>query len=206
MTPPKGLNEDELLAWFEEHSRYHEDVPDNGRYSVYDPRTSSSRLFSDDTRELFTRFDSFYHGRTHLYFANCTQFPDRGPEVGLLNGMIDSEIDITLATLRKYCVQIEYWAELMGYERTAAQGLTLARDHGVSFHRGKFGSHRAYFVRHSAIEYIWLPESYVKEVRVRRQLRYQLPIGDVRACRTAMEARPRFGDYMYMKIFRPEGK
>lgn len=199
-TPPKGLNEDQLHAWFDENARYHEQSPGSGKYSVTDPRTPSKSLFSDDTRELWTRFDSLYGGRTHLYLANCTQFPDRGPELGNLNELVENAIDVSLPTLKRYCVQLEYWAELMGYGNTP-KDLKLADDYHVKYQRGKFDGQRAYFIVHSGIEHIWLPEDYVSKVRRRHRLRFTLPIGDVRACRTAIECQPKFGG---LKVFRPE--
>jgi hypothetical protein len=157
-------------------------------------------LFSDDTRELFTRFESIYCGRTHRYLANCTQFPQRGDEFDWLEGMLDTEIDISLKTLRKYCIQLEYWAELMGYGRTPEE-LKLADDYHVTYHRGKFNGERAYYVKHSGIEHIWLPEEAVSRIMRRRNNRFHGIIGDVRACRTAVECEPKFEG---LRVFRPQ--
>ncbi len=91
----------------------------------------------------------------YQYFKSCV---DHSPgEVPALSAMVDDAIDVTLATIRKHCGGFNAWAMVMGYAKTRREGLVIADDWAVSYHRSKYNGKRCYYVRWSAIEYIWLP-------------------------------------------------
>lgn len=175
--PPKGLDADQLHEWFSEHARHMPDAPASGRYYVCDPFTNSMRLFSDDTRELFTQFLDLYRGCTFLYWANCTQFPESGRDYEHLEELVNNTRDITYGTLRKRCVQLDYWAELMGYDGQ----LRLPDDYHVGFHKSRYDGQVAYYVQHSGIEHIWLPRKYVECQKNKLEMQIASPVGDVRS-------------------------
>lgn len=69
--------------------------------------------------------------------------------------MVDQALDVTYETLQSHCIGLDQWAKQMGYESTSRVGLTLKDDFAVSYHRSEYNGRRCYYVRHSAIEYIW---------------------------------------------------
>jgi hypothetical protein len=87
------------------------------------------------------------------YFKSCVDHAP--PEVAALNAMIEAETDITLRTMRGHCAGLAEWAADHGYEANKRHGLTLAGDWHVSYHRSTYGGKRCYFLRWSAIEFIW---------------------------------------------------
>ncbi len=90
----------------------------------------------------------------YQYFKSCV---DHAPnEVAALMAMIDDETDITLKTMRRHCGGINEWVTDRGYELNAQRGLTLAGDFCVSYHRSRYNGQRCYFIRWSAIEFIWI--------------------------------------------------
>ena len=93
-------------------------------------------------------------GAKYHYFNSCVDHAQH--EVESLNTMIDKEIDVTLSTMKKHCIELAAWAEGIGYESDKRKGLTLANDWSVSYHRSTYNGRRCYFVRWSAIEYIWV--------------------------------------------------
>lgn len=95
---------------------------------------------------------SSYH---YHYAFNCTQLSMRS--VDALHAMIDQAVDITYATFRKHAVGLDEWAERMGYV-THGPGLRLKDDFHVSYHRSRWKGQRCYYIRHSAIEHVWLPK------------------------------------------------
>jgi hypothetical protein len=74
-----------------------------------------------------------------------------------ITAMVDVERKVTLATIRRHCAGFADWCEQMGYERG---GLTIGHDWAVSYYRSIYRGEPCYFVRHSAIEYIWTPGGY----------------------------------------------
>ncbi len=96
----------------------------------------------------------------YRYFQSCVDFV--GDEVEHLLAMLDSEseTEATLATLRRNCgtAAIGDWAKQHGYERSKRRGLTMANDFAISYHRSIYRGRRCYFIRWSAIEFIWVPE------------------------------------------------
>jgi hypothetical protein len=70
--------------------------------------------------------------------------------------MVDCAINVTYATIRKHCAGLAEWERNMGYERL---GLKLKDDWAVRFHRSRYRGRRCYYIRHSAIEYIWTEQT-----------------------------------------------
>ena len=69
--------------------------------------------------------------------------------------MVDAERSITYRTALKHMVGLLEWAGAHGYE-CRAPNLTLKNDWSVSFHKSVYRGKPCYYVRWSAIEYIWL--------------------------------------------------
>jgi hypothetical protein len=100
-------------------------------------------------------FKKFCH-----YIGNCVSFNYRPQEDReFLSKMIDEAKEITYSTLIKH-VPVDMLSEIFGYYNWSRGGgsLRLKNDWAVSFYRSAFNGKHCYFVRHSAIEYIFLPE------------------------------------------------
>ena len=98
----------------------------------------------------------------YRYWRCCVNFPTQGPEYDALVAMIDDNIMITRRTFRKH-VDTESLAETeqnLGYELHPAKGMTMAGDWHVSYHCSKYKGKTVYYFRHSAIEYIFVPEDF----------------------------------------------
>lgn len=74
----------------------------------------------------------------------------------LINEMIEEGQEVTLATFRRHCQGVSEWAQSMGYETDKRRGLTLANDWHVRYYKSRYKGKPCYFIRHSAIEYIWV--------------------------------------------------
>lgn len=85
----------------------------------------------------------------------CVGVPRK--DVPALEDMIDRAITITPRTFRKNAGSDNYQEleQLLGYP---CGDLRLANDYTVSFHRSQYKKRRVYYVRHSSIEYVFLPE------------------------------------------------
>lgn len=92
------------------------------------------------------------------YLNNCVGWPrDDVSAEGGLSDMIDRALDITRSTFLKH-VNRESLHELetnLGYDKHPKQGLTMAGDYHVSYHRSKLHGETVYFLKHSAIEYVF---------------------------------------------------
>jgi len=77
-----------------------------------------------------------------------------------IHDMVDNARDVTYETVRKHCDGLLAWAESLGYSTASNRGcgLTLKNDYAVSFHKSKYKGKPCYYVRWSAIEYIWVLE------------------------------------------------
>lgn len=69
-----------------------------------------------------------------------------------ITAMVDMEREVTLATIRRHCVDFADWCLQMGYCRG---GLTIGRDWAVAYYKSVYRGKPCYFVRHSAIEHIF---------------------------------------------------
>ena len=84
--------------------------------------------------------------------TNCVN--STGPAI---QDMVDRCIDVSRRTFLKH-VDREDLAALesaLGYADHPSRGLTMAADWHVSYHRSKYRGRLCYYLRHSAIEYIF---------------------------------------------------
>lgn len=71
-----------------------------------------------------------------------------------LSAMIDQAETITRRTFLRHCDPASIAADL-GYSAHPAQGLTMAGDWAVSYHRSTYRGARVYFFAWSAIEHVF---------------------------------------------------
>ena len=74
----------------------------------------------------------------------------------LIHKMVDNAQFVTFATFRRNCAGVDEWAKQAGYSVGPEKGLHLGADFAVSFHKSRYAGRLCYYIRHSAIEYIWL--------------------------------------------------
>ena len=89
------------------------------------------------------------------FFSSCVNWPQG--HVDALSAMIDAGCDITRRTFRAR-VDVNDLARLerdCGYVAHPSQGLTMAGDNYVSYHRSKINGVVVYYFRWSAIEYVF---------------------------------------------------
>ena len=113
-----------------------------------------SNKITEDEKESMMSAKKFH------YLRCCVDFPQH--EVEHLIQMIDDATDITYKTFFRHVS----WREVSGmfeYELRPENGLTPKNDFHVSYHRSKINGTPCYFVKHSAIEYIFVPETQYKE-------------------------------------------
>jgi hypothetical protein len=89
--------------------------------------------------------------KTYQYQCNCIE-----SSYELISAMIDQAKEVSLSVVRKHCQEIEHWAKDMGYAKNSRSGLTLKNDWHVAYYKSFYDSKPCYFIRHSAIEYIWV--------------------------------------------------
>lgn len=96
---------------------------------------------------------------TNLRFWRCcVDFPTKGPEFDALTQMIEDNTKVTRETFLRH-VDRNSLREIelgLGYSSYPSQGLTMAGDWHVSYHRSRFNGETVYYFRHSAIEYIFV--------------------------------------------------
>lgn len=80
------------------------------------------------------------------FITSCVDCQD----VNALHDMIDHAREISYRTFRKY-VNTREVSRDFGYDRW----LSLKNDYAVSFHKSRFQGKLCYYMRHSAIEYIY---------------------------------------------------
>ncbi len=95
----------------------------------------------------------------HRYFNCCVGWdPD---DVPALSAMIDEAEGITRGTFLRHVDRDDLRrveAEL-GYEAHPSRGLTMAGDWSVSYHRSRLHGRVVYYLRWSAIEYVFVPRA-----------------------------------------------
>jgi len=91
-------------------------------------------------------------------YSSCVDWPEDAFCKGGLSDMIDNAITITRKTFLKYVNKLELAsiAERLGYCWHPSQGLTMAGDWHISYHRSKLHGRRVYYFRYSAIEYVFV--------------------------------------------------
>ena len=91
----------------------------------------------------------------YRFYNNCVNWNRN--DVPALSEMINNSIQIERKTFRKHVDAAELLdiELLLSYDRHPSQGLTMAGDYHVSYHRSKLHEKRVYYFRHSAIEYVF---------------------------------------------------
>lgn len=93
------------------------------------------------------------------FYSDCVSWPrhDVYKPCGLCD-MIDRAIDISRRTFLKHVNRMELseMEENMTYSKHPRQGLTMAGDYHVSYHRSKLHGKTVYYFKHSAIEYVFI--------------------------------------------------
>jgi hypothetical protein len=91
----------------------------------------------------------------YRYLRCCVEWPLR--LVPQLSSMIADATDITRKTFLKHVDREDLRVIEAGlcYAAHPSQGLTMAADWHVSYHRSKLAGRRVYYFRHSAIEYVF---------------------------------------------------
>ena len=95
---------------------------------------------------------------TYRFYRDCVSWPERAEKPGGLSDMIDDAIDISRKTFLQHVDKLDLnYLEVasMGYAEHHKQGLTMAGDWHVTYHRSKLHGKRVYYFRHSAIEYVF---------------------------------------------------
>jgi len=96
----------------------------------------------------------------YSYFCNCVGWDRNDVHAdGGLCDMIDNGRTVSRATFKRNVGAgvLKDFETAMGYPLGA---LTMARDFAVSYSRGKIHGRRVYWVNHSAIEYVFVPEDF----------------------------------------------
>ena len=92
------------------------------------------------------------------YHNNCVNWPAQDVHAGGgLGDMIDSSLDVSRKTFLQHVDResLHNLEETLGYEKHPKQGLTMAGDLHVSYHRSKLHGETVYYLKHSAIEYVF---------------------------------------------------
>lgn len=65
--------------------------------------------------------------------------------------------DITYETFVKHCHGLQEWCQQNGYSINPGKSgnLTLKQDWAVTYYKSKYRGVKCYYMKHSAIEYIW---------------------------------------------------
>jgi hypothetical protein len=88
----------------------------------------------------------------YRFVTNCI-----GSDSESIRDLVDSEKDITLRTFRQH-IGLDQWKELLenfGYDRH----LPISKDWHVGFYKGVYRGKPAVFLRHSAIEWIFVKDA-----------------------------------------------
>jgi hypothetical protein len=76
----------------------------------------------------------------------------------LIIDMVDKSREVSLSTIKKHCQRVNEWAESLGYETDSRRGLTLENDGMVTYHKSFYNGKPCYYIKWSAIEYIWIKQ------------------------------------------------
>lgn len=95
----------------------------------------------------------------HKFFHTCVGWP--GP-VQALHDMIEDSIEITRRTFMKhvYHDELQLLEGKLGYASHNWNGLTMAGDWHVSYHRSKLNGQTVYYFVNASIEYVFVPEDF----------------------------------------------
>lgn len=88
------------------------------------------------------------------YLTSCVD--STGPKI---RAMVDDANDISYQTARRAigAAELDKWARSMSYDTGSDRGgLRLKNDWHVSYHRSTYEGRACVYIRHSAIEYIFI--------------------------------------------------
>lgn len=89
-----------------------------------------------------------------VFLTNCVNCP--GPNAGqAIRDMVDAAKDIAAETFFRRC-RWQPIARELSYSVGSEGGLKLRNDWHVSYHKSVFRGQPCYYLRHSAIEYIFV--------------------------------------------------
>jgi hypothetical protein len=96
--------------------------------------------------------------QAYRYLTNCTNC--WGPDNAELDYMLEHEREVTYRTFVRNCRGPDFrrWLRQHGYVGHARRGMTLKRDRCVEYGKSIFKGRKCYFIRWSAIEFIWVKE------------------------------------------------
>ena len=92
------------------------------------------------------------------YMNSCVSWPQHDVSAeGGLSDMVDLSRDVSRSTFLKHVDQTDLHEleACLGYSRSPRQGMTMADDYHVSYHRSKLHGDTVYYLKHSAIEYVF---------------------------------------------------
>lgn len=91
----------------------------------------------------------------YRFYSDCINWPRH--DVQALSDMADEALDITRKTFLKHIdtSELAQMADNLGYDQHHTQGLTMAADYHVSYHRSTLNGKRCYYFCHSAIEHVF---------------------------------------------------
>lgn len=96
--------------------------------------------------------------KPYRYYRDCVSWPRSDVDApGGLKDMISQETGIARRTFLKHVdrLDLEDLERNLGYAKHPAQGLTMAGDYHVSYHRSKLHGKRAYYFKWSSIEHVF---------------------------------------------------
>jgi len=91
--------------------------------------------------------------KKYTYEASCPELAER---VDALDAMIDEAIESTYEAMLRACNGLLEWSQAHEYDLRKDQGLTLKNDWHVEYYRSVFEKKPCYFLRWSAMEFIWV--------------------------------------------------
>ena len=102
----------------------------------------------------------------HKFYRSCVDWPYLDVQAtGGLDDMTASCIDITRRTFLQHVDREDLRQVESGVGGAAhpKQGLTVAGDWHVSYHRSKLHGRRVYYMIHSSTEYVFVPADYATD-------------------------------------------
>jgi hypothetical protein len=93
--------------------------------------------------------------KDYIYHASCVDLSTT-EDVKALTLMVSIAKPITLQTFRKRAEGLELWREERHYAKRRKDGPTLGSDWAIGFYKSTFRGYPCYYIRWSAIEFIWV--------------------------------------------------
>ena len=93
--------------------------------------------------------------KDYRYLCCCTDLT-QPLDIEGLGQMVQEAKDVSYWEMLSHCEGMSDWARQHGYVRDCRQGLTLQRDWHVSHHKSTILGEPCYYLRWSAIEFIWV--------------------------------------------------